>query len=164
MPPIHRQMLGITYTFPHEVFPWGDKEKAGRRKPLTWAGNRLLPATVRMVRGPCFVMRDYAVDDQLLCQVLMPEDVDGRVAYEQRFAVIDVFVGNSGGPLGSLCVVGHGITQAVYAAANVQVVMHCRAPGLCRRNRQLLRHLSTWQFLRLRLMTGGGLKCGQDVP
>src|SRR5262245_3161700 len=54
----------------------------------------------------------------------MPEDVDGHVAYAQLLTDVGVFGRNSGGPLGSLCVFVDRIAQAVYAAANVQEVLH----------------------------------------
>src|SRR5262245_48091389 len=103
--------------------------KAGRRPPasvlVVWAraGKRLLAPTAGLIHGPCLVMLDQLVKRLLWRQRLVDVNRDGYAADAERRAVVRLFVCDAELPLHSLRAVLGRITQAVFIAADVQVVL-----------------------------------------
>jgi hypothetical protein len=87
------------------------------------------PATAGPIHAPRLVGRNQQVENLLGRQTLMPVDVDGRVADAECFADVGFFLGGARRQLYGVHVGRHRNVEAVFAAADVQVVLHVSPPS-----------------------------------
>src|SRR5215831_9589287 len=104
---------------------------------------------------PCLVVLNQAFENPLRRQTLMPKYHNGRVADAECFAGVDLGIRVADRPLHKLHVVRHPITQAVFIAADVQAVLHCRPPGSGEERKRVYKTNGTWTIHRMTSMGYG---------
>jgi hypothetical protein len=107
----------------HAVFV-ACKSQDSPKQSRVWTRVRVeLSATAWPVYIPRFVLLNHSAESFCRRQALVNVDHGGHVAYAERRAAVCLFVRDADRPCHSLRVVRHGITQAIFAAADAQVVL-----------------------------------------